>query len=141
MSTAAQTAEHGEPIRVLLVDDHEHVLWGLSKLIDGEWPRMMVTGMCGDMAQARALIAVRKPDVVVLDIHVSGENTLEFVRVLAASNSPDAIVLTATRDADLQRRALLAGAKSVVDKEAPAEMLLREIERVHRERRTLSAAP
>ena len=28
-----------QPIRVVLVDDHPMLLWGLSKLIDGERPR------------------------------------------------------------------------------------------------------
>lgn len=142
VSNAAVIAEaQGEPIRVLLVDDHAHVLWGLSKLIDGEWPRMMVIGMSRDMAEAQVLIEDRAPDVIVLDIDVGGKNALDAMPSLLASTRSDVIVHTSTRDAGMLRRAVLAGAKCVVDKEAPAETLLREIERVHRERRTSSAAP
>ena len=32
------------PIRILLLDDHRSVLWGLEKLIVGEHPRMQVVG-------------------------------------------------------------------------------------------------
>jgi DNA-binding NarL/FixJ family response regulator len=123
-----------EPIRVLLVDDHEHVLWGLSKLIDGEWPRMMVIGMSRDMQQAKMLVDARAPDVIVLDIQVGGENALDSMPMLLASTRSDVIVYTSSRDADMLRRAVLAGAKCVVDKEAPAEILLRKIEQVYRER-------
>ena len=31
-------------IRILLLDDHRSVLWGLEKLIEGEHPRMQVVG-------------------------------------------------------------------------------------------------
>lgn len=135
MNKVAVTAKiQREPTRVLLVDDNEHVLWGLSKLIDGEWPRMMVIGMSRDMTQAKMLVNARTPDVIVLDTQVGGENALDSMPMLLASTRSDVIVYTSSRDADMLRRAVLAGAKCVIDKEAPAEMLLREIERVHRER-------
>ncbi|HWI14791.1 MAG TPA: response regulator [Burkholderiales bacterium] len=125
---------HGEPIRVLLVDDHEHVLWGLSKLIDGEWPRMMVIGISRDMAQAKALIEDRRPDVVVLDVYVDGRNALDCMPELLSGACSDVIVHTSAGDEGVRLRAMEAGARCVVDKEAPAETLLREIVRVHGER-------
>ena len=36
-----------KPINVMLVDDHQTMLWGLSRLIDGERPRMQVVGTVG----------------------------------------------------------------------------------------------
>lgn len=134
----AQTND--EPIKVLLVDEHEHVLWGLSKLIDGEWPRMMVIGVSKDMAHARSLIEARAPDVVV-DVDVGGHNTVETLLALFSSRRSEVVVHTSVRDGALRERAMLAGARSVIDKEAPAAMLLREIERVCRERRPPNGAP
>jgi two-component system, NarL family, nitrate/nitrite response regulator NarL len=134
VSNKAALEAQGEPIRVLLVAGHEHVLWGLSKLIDGEWPRMMVIGMSRDAAQARALIETRTPDVIVLDIDVSGENVSHTVAAMLASARSVVIAHTASRDAGTRRKALLAGARCVIDKEAPAETLLGEIERAHRGR-------
>lgn len=132
---------HGGPIRVLLVDDHEHVLWGLSKLIDGEWPRMMVIGISRDMAQAKALIDDRRPDVIVLDVYVGGSNALDCMPELLSGACTDVIVHTSVRDEGVRRRAMEVGARCVVDKEAPAETLLREIVRVHGERLARNATP
>ena len=40
-SSAHREASH--PIRVMVIEDHDHVRWGLMKLIVGEWPRMALT--------------------------------------------------------------------------------------------------
>ena len=116
------------PIRVLLVDDHEHVLWGLSKLIEGETPRMAVTGTARTMAQALAAVVDKRPDVVVLDLFLGRENSLDQLPALHASGAA-LVVLTGARDAEIHRRAMQRGARTVVLKEEPAEVLLHEIER------------
>jgi two-component system, NarL family, nitrate/nitrite response regulator NarL len=121
-----------DPIRVLLVDDHEHVVWGLTKLIDGEWPRMMVVGSTGNMTDARALVRECRPDIVVLDVYLQGENALDALPMLREDARAKVIVLTGSRDRGVRARALAQGAQSVVEKDAPAETLLREIERAHR---------
>ena len=116
------------PIRVLLVDDHEHVLWGLTKLIDGETPRMAVTGTARTMAQALAAVVDKRPDVVVLDLFLGREDSLDQLPALRASGAA-LVVLTGARDAEIHRRAMQRGALTVVLKEEPAEVLLHEIER------------
>lgn len=116
------------PIRVLLVDDHEHVLWGLSKLIEGETPRMTVTGTARTMAQALAAVDEKRPDVVVLDLFLGMENSLDRLPALCASGAA-LVILTGARDAEIHRRAMQRGARTVVLKEEPAEVLLHEIER------------
>ena len=116
------------PIRVLLVDDHEHVLWGLRKLIEGENPRMAVTGTARSIAQALAAVDDKRPDVVVLDLFLGRENSLDLLPALRASGAA-LVVLTGARDAEMHRRAMQRGARTVVLKEEPAEVLLNEIER------------
>lgn len=120
-----------EPIRVLLVDDHEHVLWGLAKLIDGEWPRMMVIGTAKSVGQASAAIEERKPDVVVLDIYLGEVNSLDHLPGMLQLTDAEVVVLTGVSDVALHRRAIESGAAAVLLKEAPAEQLLRQIERAH----------
>jgi len=121
--------KHEQPtIRVLLVDDHEHVLWGLSKLIEGERPRMVVTGTAKTIAQALAALDEKQPDVVVLDLFLGKENSLDRLPALRASGAA-LVVLTGARDTEIHRRALQRGARTVVLKEEPAEVLLHEIER------------
>ena len=122
------------PIKVLLVDDHEHVLWGLQKLIEGEWPRMMVAGTARNIAQALAGVRDKKPDVVVLDIQLGEVNALDHMAEIISGNRPQVVILTALDKRDLHERAIRSGARSVVMKQEPAEILLREIERANESR-------
>jgi len=57
MTEHARSTPHGaEPIRVLLVDDQKPVLWGLTKLIEGEWPRMAVAGAASTVSEALSVV-------------------------------------------------------------------------------------
>ena len=126
------TPSGADPIKVLLVDDHEHVLWGLRKLIEGEWPHMTVAGTAKSMAQALAAVKRCAVDVVVLDVYLGVTNSIDRIGELLFSGAPAVVMLTGSRDAELHRRALKCGARAVVSKHEPAEVLLGEIERVHR---------
>ena len=134
MTIDASSPMHDEPIGVLLVDDHEHVLWGLQKLIEGEWPRMKVMGATRTVPQALAALVNAKADVVVLDLFLGDELTIDDIPALRASGA-EILVLTEARDPQLHRRALHGGAHTVVLKEEPAEVLLKEIERAYEWRR------
>lgn len=128
MSTDAAQPQPGKPIRVLLVEDHEHVLWGLRKLIEGERPRMEVSATAKSVPQAFAALGERAVDVVVLDVFLAEDNSLAHLRELCASGAA-IVVLTGSRDPEIQRRAIQGGVFAVVLKEQPAEVLLHEIER------------
>ena len=135
MTTDASLTEQFEPIRVLLVDDHDHVLWGLRKLIEGEQPRMTVTGTAKTVPQALAALREERPDVVVLDLYLGEESSLDHLSEIQASGAA-ILVLTGARDPEAHRRAMQGGARTVVLKEEPAEVLLHEIERANAWRRT-----
>ncbi len=130
MTADAANSAQGQPIRVLLVEDHEHVLWGLGKLIEGEWPRMRVSATARTAAQALAALGQEVPDVVVLDLFLDAENSLDRLDEIKASGAA-IVVLSGSRDVALHQRALRAGARAVVRKDQPAEVLLREIERAY----------
>jgi DNA-binding NarL/FixJ family response regulator len=130
MATDASLNKQEQPIRVLLVDDHDHVLWGLCKLIEGERPRMTVTGTAKTVAQALAALQQKRPDVVVLDLFLGEESSLDHLPAFRASGAA-IVVLTGARDAEMHRRAMQDGARTVVLKEEPADVLLQEIERAN----------
>jgi DNA-binding NarL/FixJ family response regulator len=128
------------PIRVLLVEDHDHVLWGLGKLIEGEWPRMVVAGNARTTSEALAALRARAVDVVVLDVFLGRENSLEHLPAQIAACGAAFVVLTGDGNPALHRLALQSGARAVLPKEGPADALLREIERaVARQPNCLSA--
>jgi DNA-binding NarL/FixJ family response regulator len=127
------------PIRVLLVGDHDYVLWGLKKLIDGEWPRMMVTATANSGSEALAVIRDRVPDVIVFDVVTGKDSGLDCLRGLREADGPQVLLLAGLQDTELRRRSGAAGAWRVIIKDSPAEVLLREIEAAH-ERRTVRHA-
>ena len=119
------------PIRILLVDDSEHVLWGLGKLIDAERPRMVVVCKARCVAEAIAAVREHQPDVVLLDIYMGEDNSLDYLPGLLQGSAAQVLVLTGARDPALHRRAVKLGARAVVPKEQPAQVLLDAILRVH----------
>ncbi len=120
------------PIRVVLVDDHRSVLWGLEKLIDGDKPRMEVVGKATSCAGAMDVAGKTKPDVVVLDLDLGGENACEIIPALVNGCNTRVVVWTGMRDGKATEVSILRGACGLVHKEEPAETLLKAIEKVHK---------
>src|SRR5207237_10231530 len=116
-----------KPIRVMLVDDHRSVLWGLEKLIDGDRPRMEVVGKATSCAAAMELAERISPDVVVLDLDLGGENACEIIPVLVNGGGTRVLIWTGMRDSRAREQSILRGASGLVPKEEPAATLLRAI--------------
>jgi two-component system, NarL family, nitrate/nitrite response regulator NarL len=118
------------PIAVLLIDDQPAVLKGLETLIAGEWPRMTVAGNARDRDAALRLAAMVQPDVILLDLDLAGELSVDFLPELLTLSPARVLILTCLRDRTLHERALLRGASGVVLKDEPAKVLLEAIARL-----------
>lgn len=123
-----QTAK---PIRVMLVDDHKTMLWGLERLIEGARAPMKVVGTAGNCEEALAQIGKLLPDVILLDLDLGGKSSLDILPALLANGAVRALILTASRDQVTLDLAVGRGARGVVHKEASAEQVLKAIEKVH----------
>lgn len=120
------------PIRVLLIDDHRSILWGLERLIESSKPAMEVVGTATNCTDALKLIDEAAPDLILLDIGLGDENGVdEIPNLIARSKKAKILVLTGMRDESIHDKAVLAGASGVVEKEASAETILAAIEKVH----------
>lgn len=119
------------PISVLIVDDHKIMLWGLERLIDSERNGMRVVGCASNREEALAQAARLAPDVILLDIDLDGECSLDFLPTLLVSGMSRALVFTGVRDQAVLDRAIVAGARGVLRKDAPSEVILRAVEKVH----------
>lgn len=120
------------PIRVLLIDDHRSILWGLERLIESSKPAMEVVGTATNCTDALKLIDEAAPDLILLDIGLGDQNGVdEIPNLIARSKKAKILVLTGMRDESIHDKAVLAGASGVVEKEAPAETILAAIEKVH----------
>ncbi|MCS0609490.1 response regulator transcription factor [Massilia solisilvae] len=118
-------------IRVMLVDDHSTLLWGLERLIDAETPRMCVVGAARAADEAVAKAAALVPDVIVLDLDLAGQDAAEFLPAMLDNGVSRALVLTGERRHGVLDAAVRAGARGVLGKEASAEVLLKAIEKTH----------
>ena len=118
-------------MKILLVDDHQSFLWGLVKLIESDSPNMQVIGTASEIVGALAILEREQPDVILLDIDLGGVNSLDSMPLLRNATSALVLIVTGARDAEIHERAVLAGARGVVQKEAPAEMILKAIRKVY----------
>lgn len=119
-----------EPIRVLLVDDNRTVLWGLTKLIEGEWPRMSLSGVAHNRAKALSLARLA-PHVILLDLDLQGSCALGMLPELLRRSGGRALIYTARRDPHRHRDAMQFGAMGIVEKGEPAEVIIEAIAHVH----------
>jgi two-component system, NarL family, nitrate/nitrite response regulator NarL len=119
------------PIRVLLVDDHRSVLWGLRKLIEAAAPQFQLAEAASCRRDALRAFAEHRPDVVVLDLDLGEDNGVDLIGELRTLAEVNVLVLTGARDAETRERAVLAGARGLVHKSEPAEVILDAIASVH----------
>jgi len=120
-----------DPIRVLLIDDHQSFLWGMVKLIESDSANMTVMETASNIAEALAILEREQPDIILLDIDLAGVNSLDSMPVLRNVTSAMVLILTGMRDTETHERAVMAGARGVVQKETSAEMILKAIKKVH----------
>ena len=119
------------PIGVMLVDDHQTMLWGLSRLIDGESPRMQVVGTARNCEDALEQAGQIQPDVILLDLDLNGTSALGILPGLTSNSDSRVLILTGERQQKTLDLAVLGGARGVLRKDASAEHVLRAIERAH----------
>ena len=119
------------PIRILLIDDHQSFLWGIAKLIESDSVNLQVMGTASDVAEALAILDREQPDVILLDIDLRGVNSLDSMPLLRKATGAVVLILTGVRDAETHERAVLAGARGVVQKEESPEIILKAIRKVY----------
>ena len=114
-----------DPIKVLLVDDHQVVRRGLRTFLEVQ-DDIEVVGEAADGAVVVPLVATLRPDVVVLDIRMPLVDGIQATRDLhrKVENPPRVLILTTFGDDENVYAALHAGADGFLPKRArPAEIV------------------
>lgn len=117
-------------IRILLADDHNVMRKGLRLLLESQ-PGFTVVGEASDGHQAVEQAEATKPDVVVLDIgmpRLSGTEAAQRIGELLPATS--IIILSMHSDEGYVMRALKAGAKGYLLKDAAEGDLVEAIQAV-----------
>jgi len=118
-------------IRILLAEDQTLVLGALAALLRLE-PDFEVAGAATNGREALVLCGTLKPDIVLTDIEMPLMTGLELAARLKEDRSPAKVVVVTTfgRSGYL-RRALEAGVRGYLLKDAPVDALAAAIRAVH----------
>jgi DNA-binding NarL/FixJ family response regulator len=146
----ADAGQAGEPmiiegvdrprLRVLIVDDHAVVRAGFKRILEAS-DDLEATGEAGTAAEALALVAAGRYDVVMLDISLPDANVLETVATLRRRHPTLPILIVSMHPEDQYAVNLLrAGASGFFAKAGEAEDLLIAIRLVASGRKYVSSA-
>lgn len=114
-------------ISVLIADDHEVVRLGLKNLLQGTQCEVVAEATTGE--QALELVATKKPDLVILDVRMSGGDGLYVLGRIKLDRPELPIILLSTYDNPTYvARAVALGASGYVLKSDTRERLLESIE-------------
>jgi len=111
-------------IRLLLVDDHPLVRDGLKARLASE-ADIEVVGEAGDAPEAIAALAAHSPNLVLMDIGMKDVNGIELTALLLQRVPTLAVLMLSMYDSvEYAQRALQAGARGYVLKDAPSSEIL-----------------
>lgn len=127
-----------DAIRVFIVDDHPIVRQGVRSVLANH-ADIQVVGEAESGAGLFANLASLKPDVILLDIRMPGQNGIEITQRLK-SERPEirVIILTTYDDEEFLFGALRAGAEGYLLKSSSSDVLASSIREVGRGERLLS---
>lgn len=130
MVTRPQITAETKKCRVLLVDDHPIVRQGLALLIDRE-PDLCVCGEAESAHSAFHAIATLLPDLVVLDISLSGPDGLDLLKEIRMKTANLPVLILSMHDESIYaERAMRAGANGYIMKQEATEKVLVAIRRI-----------
>jgi two-component system, NarL family, nitrate/nitrite response regulator NarL len=122
--------ETGNPIRVVLVDDHGLCRRGLSELLTQRYG-IAVVGATDSAAELEALLREHKPDLIVMDLRMEPLDGLQVLEQMRKSghDTPAVILTMSDAEADLAD-ALRAGVRGYLLKDMAPDDVVDAIRRV-----------
>ncbi len=132
--------EEGQPIRILIADDHPVVRQGLAVIIDTE-PGMIVVAQAKNGREAVDMYRRERPHVALIDLKMPELDGVATITEIHREFPRAALLVLTTfdRDEDISR-SLRAGAKAYLLKDAPPAELVEAIRSVYLGNRHLPEA-
>jgi two-component system response regulator NreC len=116
-----------DPTTIVLADDHVVVRSALRMLLEAE-AGFEVVAEAGTADDAARYVLGHKPTVLILDLNMPGRSSLEAIPdIRAASPATEIVVLTMQNESAFARRALQAGVRGYVLKEAADTELVQAV--------------
>lgn len=116
--------------KILIVDDHPILCFGLTELIKLE-KDLVVCGTAGASGEALTVMRESLPDMVILDITLPGVNGIELLKLMKAEQPHLLFLMFSKHDESLYAlRALKAGALGYIMKTEPVSEILKGLRKV-----------
>ncbi len=130
----------GEPIRILVVEDHHVVRQGLVALINSV-PDMAVVAEASDGQRGVALYREMRPDVTIMDLRLPVMGGVDAITAIRREFPHARVIVLTTFDGDEDiYRALQAGARGYLLKDMFGDELMDAIRTVHAGKTRIPAA-
>ncbi len=126
-SNAPGVSPVAAPVRVLIVDDQEPFRLAARTVVQVT-PGFELAGEASSGEEGVRAVAHLSPDLVLMDINMSGIDGIEATRQITTTPAPPVVILMSTYAADaLPAAALETGAMRYVHKEDLGPEVLREV--------------
>lgn len=120
----------GEPVRVMIVDDHEVVRQGVRTLLESAGG-IRVCAEAASVAEALRVVDQARPDVIVMDVRLGDGSGIEATREIRARRpATQVLMLTSFADDEALFASIMAGAAGYVLKEIKGSDLVGAIRTV-----------
>ncbi|MGU3497803.1 response regulator [Mycobacterium sp. C31M] len=121
-----------DPMRLVLVDDHEMVIEGLKVMLTAFTDRVEVVGQAVGAERALDVVADLDPDIVLCDVRMQGLSGLDLCLALR-ERDPDrrVVMLSVYEDEQYLFQALRVGAAGYLLKSIRSDELVRQLELAH----------
>lgn len=120
-----------QPIRLVIVDDHQMVIDGLKAMLSRHSGAVEVVGEARDRDQAVQVVREADPDVVLLDVRLKGESGLDLCADLLRQDPECKVVfLTVYDDEQYLFQSLRLGASGFLLKRVDGAELVSHLEQV-----------
>jgi DNA-binding NarL/FixJ family response regulator len=121
----------GEPVRILIADDHPVVRFGLTQMLNAE-PEFAVVGEASDANEVVERVQALGPDVTVLDMEMGEAHGVDALRALrAVDQAARVIIYTGYDDTERVVEAVHLGIQGYLLKDLDGQELVRAIRAVH----------
>jgi DNA-binding NarL/FixJ family response regulator len=121
-----------EPVRIVLVDDHEMVIEGLKAMLAAFSERVQVVGQAVGAERALSVVDELQPDSVLTDVRMQGSSGLDLCQELRQRDPGRKVVMLSVYDDEQYLfQALRVGAAGYLLKSISSDDLVRQLEFVH----------
>lgn len=121
-----------EPLRILIVDDHDMVRLGLAALLS-RYPQFQVVAQANNGEQAERYAQHFKPDIIIMDVRLPGKSGIAVTReIMRKMPAIKVIILTSYSKEEQLFEAICAGAYAYLLKQVGSKELIHALEAVAR---------